>query len=84
MNVVKVQLDDVAFKAEHAQEQYGIYDAQPAVFMIEKLNAWKQDGHKIIIETNRDINTDMDVTLEWLKHYEVPYDELQWSLHRYK
>jgi hypothetical protein len=52
--------------------------------MIEKLNDWKQDGHKIIIETNRDINTDMDVTLEWLKHYEVPYDELQWSLHRYK
>ena len=81
MNVIKVKLDDVAFaklNGTGVEDMYGVYQAQPAVFMIEKLNAWKVEGHKIVIETNRDVETEFDITHKWLDHYEVPYDELVW------
>lgn len=82
MNVIKVKMDDVCFaklNGQNPEDMYGIYQAQPAVFMIEKLNAWKVEGHKIVIETNRDVETEFDVTHKWLDHYEVPYDELVWN-----
>lgn len=83
MNTIKVKMDDVAFakiNGTTADDMYGIYQAQPAVFMIEKMNAWKVEGHKIVIETDRNVETEYDITMKWLSHYEVPFDEIIWNV----
>lgn len=57
------------------EDKYGIYNAQPAVLMIEKMTNWYKAGYKVIIECRRDVDTDYEVTHQWLDHYEVPYSE---------
>lgn len=81
MNTINVQMSDVAFEVTNAilpQDKFGINNAQPAIFMIEKMWAWHEEGFKIVIETTRDVELEREVTEEWLNHYEVPYDELVW------
>lgn len=79
---VEVSLDDVCFHNADGttpEDKYGIYAAQPAVLMIEKLIEHKKQGHEIIISTDRafDVN---EITYAWLEHYEVPFDRVTWKI----
>ena len=81
MNVINVNFKDVCFEGSGytPEEIFAVYNAQPATFMIEKLNAWRVEGFKIVIETDRDVETELNVIHEWLQYYDVPFDEIVWK-----
>lgn len=72
----------------HTFDKYG--KAKPIPEMIEAMRKAKQDGYKIILFTarrmathNGDINKVIedvgDLTKQWLKENDVPYDELMFG-----
>ena len=89
-----MDLDDTICFTNHegktTETKYGIDHAQPAVEMITSLQKAKKQGYRIVIHTARrmlthggDINKIIEdvgpLTEKWLKHYEVPYDEIVWG-----
>lgn len=83
MNTMKVNLDkDVCIPCHNGmtpEEMYGIRSAQPCAFMIEKMMAWRVEGFKLVIETDRDVETEFQVTMDWLQYFDIPYDEIVWK-----
>lgn len=73
--IVDMESICIARKVGSPEDKYGIYNAQPAVLMIDKMIQWYKSGYKVIIECRRDVDTDYEVTHQWLDHYEVPYSE---------
>ena len=62
-------------------------DLVPFPGAVDRLKAWKAEGHYIIVQTARNMGTQESnlgkvmknvgkVTLDWLDRYEVPYDEV--------
>lgn len=83
MTTMVIDMEDlcIAREGDTPEDRYVVYNAQPAVYTMERINDWKfKDGHRIIIECLRDVDTDYDVTHEWLSHYEVPYDDVRWKV----
>ena len=83
-----IDLDGVICQLRKPGESY--QDLQPVLGAIEKLRALKAAGHYLIICTARHMKTcegnvgqviarQGGVTLEWLKRFDVPYDELHFG-----
>lgn len=62
-------------------------NSTPDYAMIEKLKQYKREGFEIIISTSRNVRTykndlgkinanTLPIIIDWLKQYEVPFDEL--------
>ncbi|MFQ3577260.1 MAG: HAD hydrolase family protein [Cytophagales bacterium] len=80
-----VDLDGTICPIKQSGQTYA--DLKPLPGAIDKLRELKEKGHYIIIQTARNMATcDSNlgkvmknvglITLEWLKNYEVPYDEI--------
>jgi len=85
MKKICIDLDGVICKLKQEGEQYA--DLLPVEGAPESLKALKENGHYIIINTARHMKTCQGnlgmvqakislTTLEWLKKYEIPYDEI--------
>ncbi|MCK6259448.1 HAD family hydrolase [Fictibacillus sp. KIGAM418] len=82
---IVVDLDGTICELKKTGETY--QDVKPKENAIETLHALKDLGHEIVIYTARRMRTHSgnvgkvtadigDLTIEWLKNYNVPYDEL--------
>jgi capsule biosynthesis phosphatase len=80
-----IDLDGVIAEIKKENETYA--DVKPVKSAVEKIKKLKENGHYIIIYTARHMKTcDGNVykaiskigliTLEWLKKYDIPYDEI--------
>jgi capsule biosynthesis phosphatase len=80
-----IDLDGVISKLKKDEENYS--EVKPLEGAVEKIKSLKKNGHYIIIYTARHMKTcDGNIekviskigglTLEWLKKYEIPYDEI--------
>ena len=80
-----IDLDGVIANLKKEGETYG--DVKPVRGSIEKIKKLKENGHYIIVYTARHMKTCKGnvgevlakvghITLEWLRKYEVPYDEI--------
>ena len=86
--IIVVDLDGTICEEKPKGTPYSSYaDVKPKRKMIEKLKMYHDNGHHIIIHTARHMvstNGDLnlieervgDITRDWLKKYNVPYDEL--------
>jgi capsule biosynthesis phosphatase len=85
MAVMCIDLDGVIASFKCEGESYA--DVKPIPGAVEKLQALKSRGHKIILYTARHMKTCHGnvgmvvarvggVTLDWLKRHEIPYDEI--------
>ena len=64
-------------------ETKGAYSKRtPNRHNIARLSKLKEQGYKIVLWSSR-FKRDKKVTLEWLKKYEVPFDELRLGKPRY-
>jgi capsule biosynthesis phosphatase len=80
-----IDLDGTICHIKNPNQNY--IDIEPLPGAIEFLNELKSNGHYIIIYTARNMLTYQDslgkiianqapVVIEWLKKYQIPYDEL--------
>jgi capsule biosynthesis phosphatase len=80
-----LDLDDTINYCKKPEEEYG--NEEPQERAVEVIRKWKSQGHYIIIQTARHMNTCNGnvgqvvarqglTTLEWLNKYNVPFDEL--------
>ncbi|MGI4751208.1 MAG: hypothetical protein ACRYFB_11275 [Janthinobacterium lividum] len=80
-----IDLDGVICKLKEEGETYA--DLLPVKGAPESLQALKENGHYIIINTARHMKTCQGnlgavgakislITLKWLEQYEIPYDEI--------
>ena len=72
----------------HLKEENQTYeDVLPVAGVKQVLEAWKSQGHILIIQTARNMATQGSnlgkvmknvgkITLDWLEKYEIPYDEI--------
>lgn len=85
MKRICIDLDGVIAELKKEGQSYDTLKPVPGA--IEKLKQLKANGHYIIINTARNMKTCSGnigkvmtnvglVTLEWLKEFEVPYDEI--------
>lgn len=82
---IVIDLDGVICKLKKPNETYS--DVEPNLDVIRKIKEWKKEGHIIIIYTSRYMRTCKGnvkdviekigkITLDWLKKWDVPYDEI--------
>lgn len=80
-----IDLDGVISELKKDGETYS--DVKPVEGAVKKIKSLKKNGHHIIIYTARHMKTCegniekviskiRSLTLEWLKKYEIPYDEI--------
>lgn len=85
---IMVDLDGVICKLKNPDQSY--FDVEPNKDVIELMKEWKDQGHTILIYTARHMRTckgDVTevikrigkVTEDWLKKWNVPYDELYYG-----
>lgn len=83
-----LDLDGVICEIRNSDQTYA--DVRPLPGAIEKIRAWKDAGHYIIIQTARNSKTCQGnvglilarqgaVTLQWLEQHGIPYDEIHFS-----
>ena len=86
--IICLDLDDTINYCKKSSELYGNEKLQEGV--IDTLNKWKEDGHYIVIQTARHMNTCKGnvgkvlakqglTTLQWLKDNKIPYDEIHFT-----
>lgn len=82
---IVVDLDGTICPIKEKGESYA--DLIPFEGAKEKLESLKDQGHYLIIQTARNMGTQESnlgkvmknigkITLDWLAHYEIPYDEI--------
>jgi capsule biosynthesis phosphatase len=80
-----IDLDGTICTVKTKEQSY--HDVHPLPGAVEYLNKLKSEGHYIIINTARNMLTYNDslgkiianqapIVIEWLKKYNIPYDEL--------
>lgn len=80
-----VDIDGTLCPIKKKEERYE--DLVPYPEMVEKLKYYKENGAKITLFTSRNMNSyqgnlglinkyTAEVLLEWLKKWEIPYDEI--------
>jgi len=80
-----IDLDGVICELKREEQSYE--ELKPLPGAVEKIRKLKENGHYIIIYTSRRMKTHNGnlgkvvadiglITLEWLKKYNIPYDEL--------
>jgi capsule biosynthesis phosphatase len=80
-----IDLDGTICHLKKSDQTYA--DLKPLPGAVEKLNALKNDGWYIVIQTARNMATQESnigkviknigkITLDWLEEFEVPYDEI--------
>ena len=85
---IVLDLDGVICSLKKPNETY--LEVQPNEDVISKMREWKKEGHYLIIHTGRHMRTcDGDiaevikkigpVTTEWLKKWNVPFDEMHYG-----
>ena len=85
---IVLDLDGVICALKKPNETY--LEVQPNEDVISKMREWKKDGHYLIIHTGRHMKTcDGNVeevikkigpvTSEWLKKWDVPFDEIHYG-----
>ena len=85
---IVLDLDGVICSLKKPNETY--LEVQPNEDVISKMREWKKEGHYLIIHTGRHMRTcDGDiaevikkigpVTSEWLKKWDVPFDEIHYG-----
>ena len=85
---IVLDLDGVICSLKKSNETY--LEVQPNEDVISKMREWKKEGHYLIIHTGRHMRTcDGDiaevikkigpVTTEWLKKWNVPFDEMHYG-----
>ena len=85
---IVIDLDGVICELKKPNETY--LDVNPNQGVISKMREWKEDGHYLIIYTGRHMRTCNGnvaevikkigpVTSEWLKKWDVPYDEIHYG-----
>ena len=85
---IVLDLDGVICALKKPNETY--LEVQPNEDVISKMREWKKDGHYLIIHTGRHMRTcDGNVeevikkigpvTSEWLKKWDVPFDEIHYG-----
>ena len=85
---IVLDLDGVICSLKKPNETY--LEVQPNEDVISKMREWKKDGHYLIIHTGRHMKTcDGNVeevikkigpvTSEWLKKWDVPFDEIHYG-----
>ena len=83
-----LDLDGVICELRNAEQSYA--DVSPIPGAIKRIQAWKESGHYIIINTARHWKTCQGnvglilarqgaVTLDWLKKHDIPYDEIHFG-----
>ena len=90
MNKRRICIDLDGVIASFKKEGQTYADVEPIEGAIDRLNAFKNDGHYIIISTARHMKTCESnlglvnariskITLDWLEAHEVPYDEIYFA-----
>jgi capsule biosynthesis phosphatase len=85
---IVVDLDGVICKLKNPDQSY--FDVEPNIDVIELLKEWKRHGHTVIIYTGRHMRTCNGnvtkvikkigkMTQDWLKKWNVPYDEFYYG-----
>lgn len=88
MAVICIDLDGVIACFKEGNQTYE--DVQPIPGAVEKLRGLKAHGHRIILYTARHMKTCEgnvglivarigQITLEWLRRHEIPYDEIHFG-----
>lgn len=88
MKRICIDLDGVI--AELKKEGQSYENLKPVLGAVDKLKQLKANGHYIIINTARNMKTCNGntgkvlhnvglITLEWLKKFEIPYDEIHFG-----
>jgi len=83
-----IDLDGVISQLKKENETYA--DVEPIAGAVEKLTSLKTSGHYIIILTARHMKTCngniglvqrriANITMDWLKKYKIPYDEIHFG-----
>jgi len=86
MTLITIDMEDLCIAAEGdtSEDKYGIFNAQPAIYTLERINEWKELGYKVIVEvTDRDVDIDYDTTHHWIKYYNVQCDDVNWKIPNY-
>ena len=85
---IVIDLDGVICELKKPNETY--LDVKPNQGVISKMREWSKDGHYLIIYTGRHMRTCNGnvsevikkigpVTTEWLKKWDVPFDEIHYG-----
>jgi capsule biosynthesis phosphatase len=88
MAVICIDLDGVIASFKEGGQTYA--DVQPIPGAVDKLKALKAHGHRIILCTARHMKTCEgnvglvvarigQITLDWLRRHEIPYDEIHFG-----
>ena len=86
MTLITIDMEDLCIAAEGdtSEDKYGIFNAQPAIYTLERMNEWKEKGYKVVVEvTDRDVDIDYDTTHHWIQYYNVPCDDVNWKIPNY-
>ena len=85
---IVIDLDGVICKLKKANETY--LEVKPNKDLISKMREWKKEGHYLIIYTGRHMRTCNGnvaevtkkigpITSEWLKKWDIPFDEIHYG-----
>ena len=49
MTLITIDMEDLCIAAEGdtSEDKYGIFNAQPAIYTLERINEWKELGYKV-------------------------------------